>query len=46
MTFDEMLRQRLQALLESVDPGITSDLLVAEYERIYEEVTRIYEEQQ
>ena len=46
MTFDEMLRQRLQALLESVDPGITSALLVAEYERIYEEVTRIHEEQQ
>lgn len=46
MTFEEMLRQRLQALLESLEPGVTSDLLVAEYQRIYEEVTRIYEEQQ
>ena len=46
MTFDEMLRQRLQALLESLEPGVTSDLLVAEYQRSYEEVTRIYEEQQ
>ena len=45
MTYDEMLQQRLQALLEAIDPGVTSDLLIAEYQRIHEEVTRIQEEQ-
>lgn len=46
MTYDEMLRQRLQALLEAIEPGVTSDLLIAEYQRIHEEVTRIQEEKQ
>ena len=46
MTYDEMLQQRLQALLEAIDPGVTSDLLIAEYQRIHEEVTRIQEERQ
>ena len=46
MTYDEMLQQRLQALLEAIEPGVTSDLLIAEYQRIHEEVTRIQEEKQ
>ena len=46
MTYEQMLQQRLQALLEAIDPGVTSDLLIAEYQRIHEEVTRIQEEQQ
>ena len=46
MTYDEMLQQRLQALLEAIEPGVTSDLLIAEYQRIQEEVTRLQEEQQ
>ena len=41
MTYDEMLKQRLRALLETIDPGVTSDLLIAEYQRIHEEVTRL-----
>ena len=41
MTYDEMLQQRLQALLEAIEPGVTSDLLIAEYQRIHEEVTRL-----
>ena len=45
MTYEEMLQQRLQALLEAIEPGVTSDLLIAEYQRIHEEVTRIQEEQ-
>jgi hypothetical protein len=46
MTYDEMLSQRLRALLETIEPGVTSDLLIAEYQRIDEEVTRLQEEQQ
>ena len=46
MTYDEMLQQRLQVLLEAIEPGVTSDLLIAEYQRIHEEVTRIQEERQ
>ena len=41
MTHEEMLKQRLRALLETIDPGVTSDLLIAEYQRIHEECTRI-----
>jgi hypothetical protein len=46
MTYDEMLSQRLQALLETIEPGVTSDLLIAEYQRIDEEVTRLQEEKE
>ena len=46
MTYEQMLQQRLQALLETIEPGVTSDLLIAEYQRIHEEVTRIQEERQ
>ena len=46
MTYDEMLQQRLKALLEVIEPGVTSDLLITEYQRIHEEVTRIQEEQE
>ena len=31
MTYEQMLQQRLRALLETIDPGVTSDLLIAEY---------------
>ena len=46
MTYEQMLQQRLQALLETIEPGVTSDLLIAEYQRIHEEVTRIQDEKQ
>ena len=46
MTHDEMLSQRLQALLKTIEVNTTSDLLIAEYQRIHEEVTRIQEERQ
>ena len=46
MTYEQMLQQRLRALLEVIEPGVTSDLLIAEYQRIHEEVTRIQEEQE
>ena len=46
MTYDEMLSQRLQALLKTIEVNTTSDLLIAEYQRIHEEVTRIQEERQ
>ena len=46
MTYEQMLQQRLQALLEAIEPGVTSDLLIAEYQRIHEEVTRIQDEKQ
>ena len=42
MTYEEMLQQRLQALLEAIEPGVTSDLLIAECKRIHEECTRIH----
>ena len=41
MTYEQMLQQRLRALLETIDPGVTSDLLIAEYQRIHEECTRL-----
>ena len=46
MTYEQMLQQRLRALLEVIEPGVTSDLLITEYQRIHEEVTRIQEEQE
>lgn len=46
MSYDEMLSQRLQALLKTIEVNTTSDLLIAEYQRIHEEVTRIQEERQ
>ena len=46
MTYDEMLQQRLQALLKTIQVDTTSDLLIAEYQRIHEEVTRLQEEKQ
>ena len=41
MTYDEMLQQRLRALLDTIEPGVTSDLLIAEYQRIHEELTQL-----
>ena len=46
MTYEQMLQQRLRALLETIDPSVTSDLLIAEYQRIHEEVTRLQEERE
>ena len=46
MTYEEMLQQRLQALLKGIKVDTTSDLLIAEFQRIHEEVTRIQEERQ
>ena len=44
MTYEEMLSERLQALLKTVKTETTSDLLVAEYERIHKEVTQLQDE--
>ena len=46
MTYEQMLQERLQALLKTIKNDTTSDLLIAEYQRIHEEVTRLQEEQQ
>ena len=46
MTYEQMLQQRLQALLKTIEVDTTSDLLVAEFQRIHEECTRIQEERQ
>lgn len=38
MTYDEMLQQRLRALLRTIKTDTTSDLLIAEYERISQQL--------
>ena len=38
MTYDEMLQQRLQALLKTISDDTMSDLLIEEYERIHREL--------
>ena len=41
MTYEQMLQQRLQALLKGIKTDTTSDLLIAEYQRIHEECSRL-----
>ena len=43
MTYDEMLQQRLQALLRTIRTDTTSDLLIAEYERISRQLHAEYQ---
>ena len=46
MTHEQMLEERLMQLLTTLKNEDTSDLLIAEYERIHREVTQIQEERQ
>ena len=46
MTYDEALRERLEALLRTLTAEDTSDLLVAEYSRINEELSRTNDERE
>ena len=46
MTHEQMLQERLIQLLMTIKDEDTSDLLVAEYQRIHKEVTRIQDEKQ
>ena len=41
MTYEQMLQERLIQLLMTIKDEDTSDLLIAEYSRIHEEVTRL-----
>ena len=41
MTHEQMLQERLIQLLMTIKDEDTSDLLIAEYSRIHEEVTRL-----
>ena len=44
MTHEQMLQERLIQLLMTIKDEDTSDLLVAEYERLHREVTRLQDE--
>lgn len=44
MTYEQALRQRLEALLRTLTAEDTSDLLIAEYSRIHEELVRVQDE--
>ena len=46
MTQEEMLQSRLRAVLETIRTETTSELLVAEYERIHRELTRQQDQRQ
>ena len=44
MTYEQALKQRLEALLRTLTAEDTSDLLIAEYSRIHEELVRTQDE--
>ena len=44
MTYEQMLQQRLRQLLKTIRTETTSDLLVAEYEKLHREVTKLQDE--
>lgn len=44
MNYEQMLEERLLQLLTTIKAEDTSDLLIAEYARIHEEITRIQDE--
>ena len=46
MTHEQMLEERLMQLLMTIKNEDTSEMLVAEYERIHREVTQIQEERE
>lgn len=46
MTFEQALRERLEALLRTLTAEDTSDLLIAEYSRIHEDLTRLQDERE
>ena len=46
MTFEQALEERLKALLRTLTPEVTSDVLMAEYTRIHEDLTRLQDERE
>ena len=46
MTHEQMLEERLMQLLMTIKNEDTSEMLVAEFERIHREVTQIQEERE
>ena len=46
MTFEQALRERLEALLRTLRDDDTSDLLIAEYSRIHADLTRLQDERE
>ncbi len=46
MTFEQALKERLEALLRTLTAEDTSDLLIAESSRMHADLTRLQEEQQ
>ena len=46
MTYEEQLQSRLRAVLETIRSDTTSEFLIAEYERIHQELTRHQDERQ
>ena len=46
MTHEQMLQERLMQLLMTIKDDDTSDLLVAEYERLHREVTTLQDERE
>jgi hypothetical protein len=46
MTFEQALRERLEALLRTLTAEDTSDLLIAEYSRIHADLTRLQDERE
>ena len=44
MTFEQALRERLEALLRTLTAEDTSDLLISEYSRIHADLTRLQDE--
>ena len=46
MTHEQMLEERLMQLLMTIKNEDTSEMLVAEYERIHREVTRIQDQRE
>ena len=44
MTHEQMLQQRLRALLQTINTHTMSDALIAEYERLHREITRTQDE--
>ena len=46
MTYEEQLQSRLRAVLETIRSDTTSEVLIAEYERIHREIVRTQDERQ
>ena len=46
MTYEQMLQERLMQLLKTIRDEDTSDLLIAEYERLHREVTTLQDQRE